>query len=123
MGEVYKARDTRLDRTTRPAPLRHQVGCCSFARVLVAQRFDAVKGALAGDQVTVADAVVVDSNLSTGAFSVSAAGPIAYRSAVRSVLRAPCWSCHVRFVLGARCWTCCVRPHDTHGSAPRTIGT
>src|SRR5262249_25477421 len=47
---------------------------------LVARPFDVSRGELGGDPVTVADLVGFDSATNAGAFSVSAAGPIAYRS-------------------------------------------
>jgi len=48
--------------------------------VLTAQRFDAGRGQLSGDPVTLAQAVGVDPNTLAGSFSVSPAGVIAWRS-------------------------------------------
>ncbi len=45
---------------------------------LVARRFDAARGVLIGDPVTVADALAISANL--GAFSVSATGLVTYRA-------------------------------------------
>jgi len=47
---------------------------------LVARRFDAARGALSGDRVTVADALATDANGNVGAFSVSATGLVTYRA-------------------------------------------
>jgi eukaryotic-like serine/threonine-protein kinase len=47
---------------------------------LIAWKFDAVKGELVGDPLTVADPVGFDGGAYQGAFSVSAAGSIAYRA-------------------------------------------
>ena len=47
---------------------------------LVARRFDAARGALSGDPVTVADALAIDATLNMGAFSVSATGLVTYRA-------------------------------------------
>jgi len=49
-------------------------------RSLVARRFDMARGELSGDPVTVAYPVAVDTRTLAGAFSVSAAGLLAYRS-------------------------------------------
>jgi Tol biopolymer transport system component len=48
--------------------------------VLTAQRFDAGRGQLSGDPVTLAQAVGVDPNTWAGSFSVSPTGAIAWRS-------------------------------------------
>jgi serine/threonine protein kinase/Tol biopolymer transport system component len=50
------------------------------AGTLMAQRFDMTRRALAGEPVTVADPVAVESQTSSAAFSVSATGLMAYRS-------------------------------------------
>jgi Tol biopolymer transport system component len=50
------------------------------AGALLAQRLDLARGQLTGDPVTVADAVAHGGISLASAFSVSAAGPIAYRS-------------------------------------------
>jgi eukaryotic-like serine/threonine-protein kinase len=47
---------------------------------LVAQRFNPTYGALTGDPITVADSVGLDVSNSSGAFSVSREGVVAYRS-------------------------------------------
>ena len=47
---------------------------------LVARRFDAARGALSGDPVTVADALAIDATVNVGAFSVSATGLVTYRA-------------------------------------------
>ena len=50
------------------------------AGTLLAQRLDLGRGELTGDPVTVADPVAFDAAFNAGAFSVSAAGLVAYRS-------------------------------------------
>jgi Tol biopolymer transport system component len=50
------------------------------ARMLLAQRLDLARGQLSGDPVTVADAVAHGGISFASAFSVSEAGPIAYRT-------------------------------------------
>ncbi len=47
---------------------------------LVARRFDAARGALSGDPVTVADALAIDAASNVGALSVSATGLVTYRA-------------------------------------------
>ena len=47
---------------------------------LVARRFEAARGALGGDPVTVADALAIDVTMTVGAFSVSATGLVTYRA-------------------------------------------
>jgi eukaryotic-like serine/threonine-protein kinase len=47
---------------------------------LVAQAFDAERGTFTGDRITVADPVAFDGAFNLGGFSVSPAGPIAYRA-------------------------------------------
>jgi dipeptidyl aminopeptidase/acylaminoacyl peptidase len=47
---------------------------------LVAQHFDLARGELTGEPVSIADQVASDGNRSSGAFSVSPEGSIAYRS-------------------------------------------
>jgi Tol biopolymer transport system component len=47
---------------------------------LVARRFDAARGTLSGDPVTVADALAIDATTSVGALSVSATGLVTYRA-------------------------------------------
>jgi Tol biopolymer transport system component len=51
---------------------------------LVAHRFDAARGVVSGDAEPIARAVGVDAGLRRGAFAVSAAGVLAYRSGVPS---------------------------------------
>ena len=50
------------------------------AGTLLAQRLDLGRKELTGDPVTVAEPVIFDTSISAGAFSVSAAGLVAYRS-------------------------------------------
>jgi len=47
---------------------------------LVARRFDAARGALSGDPVTVADALAINATNDVGAFSASPTGLITYRA-------------------------------------------
>src|SRR5215510_4146768 len=57
-----------------------KAGCSIRQGSLVARHFDPVRGELTGDSVTAADRVGVDARMLVGAFSVSAAGLIAYRA-------------------------------------------
>ena len=68
-------------RPTRLASMRPS-GWVLFVRggTLLAQRLDLEREALTGDPVTVADPVAFDADTVAGAFSVSAAGLVAYRS-------------------------------------------
>jgi eukaryotic-like serine/threonine-protein kinase len=59
-------------------------------RTLFAQRFDAKRGELSGDPVSVADSVESDSSLFLGGFSTSDTGILAYRAAA-AVLRRLVW--------------------------------
>jgi Tol biopolymer transport system component len=67
---------------------------------LVARRFDPLRGELTGDPVTVADPVGFDSTRSVGAFSVSAAGLVTYRSASGGIRRQLTWFDRSGKVLG-----------------------
>ena len=67
---------------------------------LVARRFDPLRGELTGDPVTVADPVGLDAERSVGAFSVSAAGLVAYRSAGGGIRRQLTWFDRSGKVLG-----------------------
>jgi dipeptidyl aminopeptidase/acylaminoacyl peptidase len=67
---------------------------------LVARRFDPLRGELTGDQVTVADPVGFDTVRAKGAFSVSSAGLVAYRSAGGGVRRQLTWFDRSGKVLG-----------------------
>jgi serine/threonine protein kinase len=58
---------------------------------LVAQRFDAGRGQLSGDPITLAQAVGVDQYAQTGSFSVSRSGTIAWRSGVGGGRRQLIW--------------------------------
>jgi len=58
---------------------------------LVARRLDPLSGELTGDPVTVADSVGQDAARFVGAFSVSAAGLVAYRSAGGGIRRQLTW--------------------------------
>jgi Tol biopolymer transport system component len=58
---------------------------------LVARRFDPLRGELTGDPVTVADPVGLDAARLVGAFSVSASGLVAYRSAGGGIRRQLTW--------------------------------
>ena len=67
---------------------------------LVARRLDPVRGELTGDPVTVADPVGLDASRFIGAFSVSAAGLVAYRSAGGGIRRQLTWFDRSGKVLG-----------------------
>jgi hypothetical protein len=67
---------------------------------LVARRFDPSRGELTGDPVTVADPVGLDAARFLGAFSVSAAGLVAYRSAGGGIRRQLTWFDRSGKVLG-----------------------
>jgi serine/threonine protein kinase len=59
--------------------------------VLVAQRFDASRGQLSGDPVTLAQGVGIDQNSLAGAFSVSPSGTIAWRTGAGGDKRQLIW--------------------------------
>jgi Tol biopolymer transport system component len=65
------------------------LGWLLFVRqgTLLAQRFDVARRTLSGEPITVADSVTFDSITGVGAFSVSGAGLVAYRSGVPAVKR------------------------------------
>jgi serine/threonine protein kinase len=67
---------------------------------LEARRFDPSRGELTGDPVTVADPVWLDAVRPKGAFSVSMAGLVAYRSAGGSIRRQLTWFDRSGNVLG-----------------------
>jgi len=67
---------------------------------LVARRFDPLRGELTGDPVTVADPVGVNATRFVGAFSVSAAGLVTYRSANGGIRRQLTWFDRSGKVLG-----------------------
>ena len=67
---------------------------------LLGRPFDSVRGEFTGDPVTVADPVGLDASRFLGAFSVSAAGLIAYRSAGGGIRRQLTWFDRSGKVLG-----------------------
>jgi Tol biopolymer transport system component len=67
---------------------------------LVARRFDPLRGELTGDPVSVAERVGLDAARFVGAFSVSAAGLVAYRSAGGGIRRQLTWFDRSGKVLG-----------------------
>jgi Tol biopolymer transport system component len=83
-GVYFSERAVRQDggRTSTLSPASSLAGWLLFIRAgtLLAQRLDLERGELAGDPVTVADPVAFDAGTLAGAFSVSDAGLVAYRS-------------------------------------------
>jgi Tol biopolymer transport system component len=80
LGSLDTAEIRRL--TAADTAGRYVQGWLFYIRqgALVARRLDTARGELMGDPVTVADSVAVDARTLAGAFSVSAAGLIAYRA-------------------------------------------
>ena len=74
--------DPSRDGRTRRAEASGEGGWLLFGQqgTLVARRFDASRGAVVGDPVTVADALAIDATATVGAYSVSAAGLVTYRA-------------------------------------------
>ena len=83
-GVYFSERAVRQDggRTRTRSPASSLAGWLLFIRAgtLLAQRLDLGRGELTGDPVTVADPVAFNAGTFAGAFSVSAAGLVAYRS-------------------------------------------
>jgi serine/threonine protein kinase/Tol biopolymer transport system component len=78
---------------------------------LIAVRFDAVRGTVSGDTVTVAQGVGVDTGVFRGAFSVSSADVLAYRTGSGSQRRQLLWVNRSGTQLGT------IGPSDENGLA------